>query len=175
MKKDITIIIPARDEEASLKKLLKKFKFYKKLYKEIIVIDGKSKDNTIQVAKSNNCKVINQKGLGYGDAIIKGVNSVKTKYFIIFDADGSKDPVYLKRFIQKLKAKKSDIIFICVGTPTKKGGSAADLSQVFSVTKEISLRSSSASNKLQDEAHVVVGFPYLLKLINCKYLLLNAL
>ena len=111
MKKDITIIIPARDEEASLKKLLKKFKFYKKLYKEIIVIDGKSKDNTIQVAKSNNCKVINQKGLGYGDAIIKGVNSVKTKYFIIFDADGSKDPVYLKRFIQKLKAKKSDIIF----------------------------------------------------------------
>ena len=33
---------------------------------------------------------------------------------------------------------KSDIIFICVGTPTKKGGSAADLSQVFSVTKEIS-------------------------------------
>mgnify|MGYP001157118416 CR=1 FL=1 len=33
---------------------------------------------------------------------------------------------------------KSDIIFICVGTPTKKGGSAADLSQVFNVTKEIS-------------------------------------
>ena len=32
----------------------------------------------------------------------------------------------------------SDIVFICVGTPTKKGGSAADLSQVFNVTKEIS-------------------------------------
>ena len=42
--------------------------------------DGKSKDNTIQVAKSNNCKVINQKGLGYGDAIIKGVNSVKMPF-----------------------------------------------------------------------------------------------
>ena len=33
---------------------------------------------------------------------------------------------------------KSDIIFICVGTPTKKGGSAADLSQVFNVAKEVS-------------------------------------
>ncbi len=33
---------------------------------------------------------------------------------------------------------KSDIIFICVGTPTKKGGSAADLSQIFNVAKEIS-------------------------------------
>ena len=34
--------------------------------------------------------------------------------------------------------KKSDIIFICVGTPTKKGGSSADLSQVYNVAKHIS-------------------------------------
>ena len=33
--------------------------------------------------------------------------------------------------------KKSDIIFICVGTPTKKGGSSADLSQIYNVAKEI--------------------------------------
>ena len=32
---------------------------------------------------------------------------------------------------------KSDIIFICVGTPTKKNGSGADLSQIFSVAREI--------------------------------------
>ena len=32
---------------------------------------------------------------------------------------------------------KSDIVFICVGTPTKKNGSGADLSQIFSVAKEI--------------------------------------
>ncbi len=32
---------------------------------------------------------------------------------------------------------KSDIIFICVGTPTKKNSSAADLSQVYNVAKEI--------------------------------------
>ncbi len=34
--------------------------------------------------------------------------------------------------------KKSDIIFICVGTPTKKGGSSADLSQVYNVARHIS-------------------------------------
>ena len=33
--------------------------------------------------------------------------------------------------------KKSDIIFICVGTPTKRNGSSADLSQIYSVAKEI--------------------------------------
>ena len=32
---------------------------------------------------------------------------------------------------------KSDIVFICVGTPTKKNGSGADLSQIFKVAKEI--------------------------------------
>ena len=34
--------------------------------------------------------------------------------------------------------KKSDIIFICVGTPTKKNGIGADLSQIYSVSREIS-------------------------------------
>ena len=38
----------------------------------------------------------------------------------------------------KKSVKDSDIIFICVGTPTKKGGSSADLSQIFNVAKEIS-------------------------------------
>src|SRR5210317_1481216 len=38
----------------------------------------------------------------------------------------------------KNSVKKSDIIFICVGTPTKKGGSSADLTQVFGVAKELS-------------------------------------
>ena len=38
----------------------------------------------------------------------------------------------------KKSVRKSDIIFICVGTPTKRGGSSADLSQVFGVAKELS-------------------------------------
>ncbi len=38
----------------------------------------------------------------------------------------------------KESVSKSDIIFICVGTPTKKNSNSADLSQVYSVGKEIS-------------------------------------
>ena len=34
--------------------------------------------------------------------------------------------------------KKSDIVFICVGTPSRKKSSDADLSQIFSVAKQIS-------------------------------------
>ena len=38
----------------------------------------------------------------------------------------------------KKSVKDSDIIFICVGTPTKKNGGSADLSQIYNVAKEIS-------------------------------------
>ena len=38
----------------------------------------------------------------------------------------------------KESIKKSDIIFICVGTPTKRNSNSADLSQVYSAAKEIS-------------------------------------
>ncbi len=38
----------------------------------------------------------------------------------------------------KESVKKSDIVFICVGTPTKKKGNSADLSQVYAAAKEIS-------------------------------------
>ena len=37
----------------------------------------------------------------------------------------------------KESISKSDIIFICVGTPTKKNGNDADLSQIFNVAREI--------------------------------------
>ena len=36
----------------------------------------------------------------------------------------------------KESVRKSDIIFICVGTPTKKNSNSADLKYVFSVAKE---------------------------------------
>ena len=38
----------------------------------------------------------------------------------------------------RTSVRNSDIIFICVGTPTKKNGSSADLSQIFNVAKELS-------------------------------------
>ena len=37
----------------------------------------------------------------------------------------------------KKSIKESDIIFICVGTPTKKNGNSADLSQIYEVAKFI--------------------------------------
>ena len=45
----------------------------------------------------------------------------------------------------KDSVKKSDLVFICVGTPTRKNTNDADLTQIFSVANEISKSISSSS------------------------------
>ena len=74
----------------------------------------------------------------------KKVNDLKNGIIPIYEP--GLDELVLKNYKNKrlkfstnLKdsVSKSDIIFICVGTPTKKNGSGADLSQIYNVAKEI--------------------------------------
>ena len=58
---------------------------------------------------------------GLEELVIKNFSNGRLKF-----SDNLKDSVI-----------KSDIIFICVGTPTKKGKKDADLSQIYNVSKEI--------------------------------------
>ena len=61
MKKEITIVIPALNEEESLHKLLTKFRKFKKLYSKVIIIDGNSSDKTVEVAKKIVVKLLYKK------------------------------------------------------------------------------------------------------------------
>ena len=59
----------------------------------------------------HDCKVIYQDSKGYGDALKKGINTVDSEYFCIFNADGSFDPKELNFMIDRLKHEKYDFVF----------------------------------------------------------------
>ena len=78
------------------------------------------------------------------DRDIKKVEDLKKGIIPIYEP--GLDELVLKNYMNKrLKFStnlsdsilKSDVIFICVGTPTKKNSDGADLSQIYNVAKEI--------------------------------------
>ena len=118
--KNITLIIPAKYEKESLPSVLlelKKFPF------NIIVILEPTDHETIDSIKNFDCTIIYQKNLGYGDALILGIKSVKTQYFCIFNADGSFNPIEISGMYSSLKDKDGDIIF---GSRYEKNATSED-------------------------------------------------
>lgn len=99
MKSNLTLVIPAKNEEYSLPTVLKEIN--KLNFKKIIVL-AKSDLKTIKAIKNFDCKIIKQKNSGYGNAIIEGINKTKTKYVCIFNADGSFHPKYLNLMLKKV-------------------------------------------------------------------------
>lgn len=104
---EITLVIPAKNEPESLPKVLDELNKYD--VKKIIVM---SKDDlsTYSSIKSYNEKILFQTGKGFGNALREGISSVETKYFCVFNADGSFDPSDLYKLKEKLESG-SDFVF----------------------------------------------------------------
>ena len=93
-KMNLTLIIPAKNEQESLPIVLEELKPYN--YKTLVVLH-KTDLLTIESIKNFNVEIIYQENRGYGDALIKGIRNCKTDLFCIFNADGSFDPKELSQ------------------------------------------------------------------------------
>ena len=118
--KDLSLIIPAKNESDSLPIVLEELK---KFDCKIIVILESSDVKTINSIKDFNCELIYQSDRGYGNALIDGINNVKTEYLCIFNADGSFDPNDLNRM---LTICKNDLDFVFASRYLKNAGSDDD-------------------------------------------------
>lgn len=117
---NLTLVIPAKNEEYSLPKVLNEMKHLN--CKKIVVL-GKSDLETIKALNNFDCKIIKQKNSGYGNAIIEGINKTKTKYVCIFNADGSFHPKYLNLMLKKVLLGFN---FVFASRYLKQGGSEDD-------------------------------------------------
>ena len=105
--KDLTLVIPAKEEWDSLPKVLEELKT---LECKIIVVLDRSDIETINSIKNYNCEIVYQSGKGYGNAIIEGIKNTKTEFLCIFNADGSFNPKYLDEMLNHCK-NKLDFVF----------------------------------------------------------------
>ena len=104
----LTLVIPAKNEKESLPIVLEELKKFN--LKKIIVME-KNDIETLEAIKDFNCKIIFQNNKGYGDALIQGINSVETKYFSIFNADGSFNPNEIHKMYNMLENKNAEMVF----------------------------------------------------------------
>jgi dolichol-phosphate mannosyltransferase len=96
----MSIVIPALNEGDNLRLLLPR------LHKavsdlgmqeyEIIVVDGGSADDTIEVASTLGTRIIGQEEPGYGGALKAGFEAVRGEYVLTLDADLSHDPDFIR-------------------------------------------------------------------------------
>jgi len=111
-----TVIIPTKNEELSIEKIINKCKQYAD---ELLVVDGHSTDKTREVAKALGVRVILDHGKGKGDGIRVGIQEAKGDIIVFIDADGSHDPDDIPKMIKPIQEDKADLVIGSRG----KGGS----------------------------------------------------
>jgi dolichol-phosphate hexosyltransferase len=80
----------------------------------VLVIDGRSSDRTVEIAKNMGAEIFFQDGLGKGDAIAKAIAKMdmSVDYVIITDADFTYPAEYIPRMIQILE-ENPDVGMVC--------------------------------------------------------------
>ena len=118
---DVSVIIPARNEEANLGACLQSLTTQVGIEFEIIVVDDASNDRTREIAESfSGVRVISARPLsedltgkqstGKNNALEVGVESARANWFLFTDADTVHLPGSLMRALKEAENEKTDLL-----------------------------------------------------------------
>jgi len=155
---DLTVIIPALNEEENLEillPLLSEVITDLGLAVDIIVVDGGSHDETKAVATGLGARVVDQRERGYGGALLAGFAAATAPYVITMDADLSHQPVFLKDFWQQRSDAELLIASRYVGGGKAEMGKvrrvmSLALNRIYSRVLDLPLRDLSSGFRMYD-------------------------
>ncbi|CDQ44114.1 glycosyl transferase family protein [Mycolicibacterium neoaurum] len=98
----VTVVIPTRNEARNLPYVAKRMP----AVDQIVVVDGNSMDNTVEVARQlwPEALIVNQTRGGKGNALACGFEVSTGDIVVMIDADGSTDPAEIPDFVGALIA-----------------------------------------------------------------------
>mgnify|MGYP001080635392 CR=1 FL=1 len=141
MKSDLTILTATYNSQKTIEKTLKSTFG---LVDEIIVIDNGSTDETIEIVKKYNARLISYKGKNLGLQYRKGLKNVKTAWVLVLDSDEYLSEELFNEiktlFLNKKNLEKYDGYFIpfqnhFLGKPINFGGENYKMLRLFKKDK----------------------------------------
>ena len=120
----VSVIIPTLNEAGNLPFVLNTIPSW---VDEIVIVDGRSQDDTLRVAKvlHPDIRIVEELRAGKGAAMRTGLESAKGDFIIALDADGSMDGAEIGAFRDSLIAGAEYV----KGTRFGPGGGSADITK----------------------------------------------
>lgn len=104
--KDVCILIPTLNEEDAIAEVIGEFR--EMGFEEILVIDGHSRDRTVERARAAGARVVVQSGKGKGQALKEAFDLIKSEYIVMIDGDGTYLPSEVHLLLDPVLAEKAD-------------------------------------------------------------------
>ena len=102
-----SIVIAALNEEATIEPVLVAAR---QLTDDLVVVDGRSTDRTVELALGHAARVVTDNGLGKGDAVRVGLDHARHPITVFVDADGSHDTDDVVRLVAPIAAGEADLV-----------------------------------------------------------------
>jgi hypothetical protein len=124
----VSVVVPAMNEGKNIGQVLSQLPAG---MHEVILVDGNSRDDTIEAARAAypDIRVLTQSGRGKGDAFRTGFAAVTGNLVVMLDADGSADPAEIPRFVEALEAGAD----FAKGSRFLEDGGSADITRMRSL------------------------------------------
>jgi len=99
---DVTVIVPTLNEEKTIAEVIWELNHLG--YHNILIVDGNSRDRTVEIAKEFGANVLVQNGRGKGAALRQAFNhdGLDGNVIVLIDADGSMNPKEIPALIKAL-------------------------------------------------------------------------